>query len=269
MAPPLYHLTRGDSALVISVPHAGTYLPEAIAQRLTPAGRAVVDTDWHVDRLVAFAGLLGATLLAATHSRTVIDLNRAPGGGKLYPGQVETSLCPIESFAGEPLYADAPPDAADIDARAVRYWQPYHDALQGELFRVKARHGAARLLDMHSIASRVPRLFEGRLPDLNIGTNDGKSADEFLVAAVVAAARQHPAFTMVVDGRFKGGAITRSYGKPAEGVHAIQIEIAQSAYMDESTPRLYDDDRARALTDALHSMAQAMLRHDGEALGNG
>lgn len=241
MSEPLFHLTRGDSRLVISVPHAGTYMPDDIARILTPIGRSVVDTDWHVDQLAEFAPALGATLLVATHSRTVVDLNRAPGGGLLYPGKIETSLCPVETFAGAPLYEGAPPTAQDIATRTMRYWQPYHDALQAELARVKSRHGCAHLLDLHSIASRVPRLFEGRLPDLNIGTNDGASADPALVARIVAAAQASAPLTMVLNGRFKGGAITRGYGNPAGDVHAIQIETAQAAYMDEGNTQIYDD----------------------------
>jgi len=241
MSEKLFHLTRGESRLVISVPHAGTYLPDDIARLLTPIGRAVVDTDWHVDRLADFAPALGATLLVATHSRTVVDLNRAPGGGLLYPGKIETSLCPVETFAGEPLYASDPPTADEIAARTNRYWQPYHDALQAELARVKTLHGRAHLLDLHSIASRVPRLFEGRLPDLNIGANDGASAEPALVASIVAAAQASAPLTMVLNGRFKGGAITRGYGNPAAGVHAIQIETAQAAYMDEDDPHTYND----------------------------
>jgi N-formylglutamate deformylase len=258
--PPSYTLTRGESCLVVSVPHAGTFIPQDIAARLTPAGLAVVDTDWHVDRLAAFATGLGATLLVATHSRTVIDLNRARGGALLYPGKVETGLLPTETFAGDPLYRDAPPDPAEADARTARYWQPYHNALQTELARVKSQHGRAHLLDLHSIASCVPRLFDGRLPDLNIGTNDGTSADPTLIAAVVDAVRAHPAFTMVLDGRFKGGAITRTYGRPAAAVHAIQLEISQSAYMDETSPHHLDEVLAQPLVDALRSVVETMLR---------
>jgi N-formylglutamate deformylase len=254
---PLYTLTRGENPLLVSVPHAGTYLPEDIARRLTPAGLAMPDTDWHVDRLVDFAAGLGATLLVATHSRIVVDLNRATDGALLYPGKIETTLCPVESFAGESFYAGAPPDRQEIEARTIRYWQPYHDALQSELARLKALHGHAHLLDMHSIASCVPRLFDGRLPDLNIGTNDGRSADAALIARVVEAARCHPSLSMVLDGRFKGGAITRNYGNPAAGVHAIQVEIAQAAYMVEAPPFAFDADLAKPVRKALRSMAEA------------
>jgi N-formylglutamate deformylase len=253
---PLFTLVRGESHLLVSVPHAGTYLPPDIAHRLTPAGLAMPDTDWHVDRLADFAPALGATLLVATHSRIVIDLNRATDGALLYPGKIETGLCPIESFAGEPFYAGAPPSREEVEARTAQYWQPYHDALQSELARLKALHGRAHLLDLHSIASRVPRLFDGRLPDLNIGTNDGRSADPALIARVAEAARRDPSLSMVLNGRFKGGAITRGYGNPAAGVHAIQIEIAQAAYMVEAAPFPFDAVLARPVRTILHDIAE-------------
>ena len=255
-APPLFHLTQGSTCLIVNVPHAGTYLPPDIAHHLTPIGCGTIDTDWHVDRLVEFATSLGATLMAATHSRTVADLNRAPGGALLYPGQAETSLCPTESFDGDPLYAGAPPAPDEIENRTALYWRPYHAALEAELARVKALHGRVHLLDMHSIRARIPRLFEGRLPDLNIGTNSGQSADPALIARVVEAARGHPNFSHVLDGRFKGGAITRGYGRPADGVHVIQIEIAQEAYMDEADPWNFDPERAAALVGALRDIVK-------------
>ena len=254
---PLFTLARGESHLLVSVPHAGTHVPQEIAQRLTPAGLALPDTDWHVDRLASFATDIGATLLVATHARTVIDLNRPADGTLLYPGRIETGLCPVESFAGEPFYAGAPPDRAEIEARTARYWQPYHDALRAELARLQARHGHAHLLDLHSIASRVPRLFEGRLPDLNIGTNDGRSAAPALIVRVAEAARRNPDLSMVLDGRFKGGAITRGYGNPAAGVHAIQIEIAQAAYMEEAAPFAYDAVAAAPVRAILRDIAEA------------
>ena len=255
-APPLFHLTQGSSCLVVNVPHAGTYIPPNIAKTLTQTGRAVVDTDWHVDRLVEFVTGQNATLLVASHSRTVVDLNRAAEGGLLYPGQVETSLCPTESFDGDPLYSSVLPTGDEIEERTTLYWRPYHAALEAELTRIKAIHGTVRLLDMHSIRGRVPRLFEGRLPDLNIGTNSGASADPALVARVVDAGRAHRDFSLVLDGRFKGGAITRSYGRPEDGMHAIQIEIVQEAYMDEADTQHFDPHRAAPLMLALANMVK-------------
>jgi N-formylglutamate deformylase len=250
--PPIFHLKQGSGKLIVSIPHAGTYLPPDIAGRLTDIGRQVVDTDWHVDRLYAFLSETDATVITATHSRTVVDLNRGPDGVLLYPGQAETGLCPTESFDGEPLYASEKPDAAEIGARIERYWRPYHTALQAELDRVRALHGAARLFDAHSIRASVPRLFPGTLPALNLGTNNGLSAEAALTAKVVAAAGDH--FSHVVNGRFKGGWITRHYGDPSNGVQAIQLELAQTAYMDEAMPGVFDASYAAPLMATLRNI---------------
>jgi N-formylglutamate deformylase len=257
---PIFQLTQGDAPLLVSVPHAGTILPDDVAVQLTPMGRAMVDTDWFVDRLYTFVPETGATLLVATHSRTVVDLNRSPDGEKLYPGQAETGLCPTETFSGEPLYTAAPPNQAEIARRVATYWRPYHDALSAELGRLKRRHGFVRLLDGHSILGEIPRLFDGALPDLNFGTNSGAAMSAALAGRIVAAAAGH-GFSHVLDGRFRGGAITRHYGQPAEGVHAIQLELAQRTYMDESaaTPT-YDALRAAPLIGVLKRVVAALLQ---------
>lgn len=255
---PPFLLRQGAGRLIISVPHAGIYLPSQIAQNLTPMGRDIVDTDWHVDKLYGFAERLGATLLVATHSRTVVDLNRAPGGGALYPGQAETTICPTETFDGAPLYAIAPPGQEEIDARIDAYWRPYHDALEAELNRIRALHGTARLLDAHSIRTEIPRLFAGRLPDLNFGTNSGASSDPALVARALAATSDSR-FSQVLDGRFRGGYITRHYGAPARNIHAIQLELAQSCYLDEENPRSWAPAHAASLILVLEKLVSALL----------
>ncbi len=259
MTPPLLSLHEGPGRLVISVPHAGVFLPDEVASRLTPAGRAVVDTDWHVDQLYAFAVPLGATLLVARYARTVVDLNRSPEGGLLYPGQAETGICPTETFDGARLYR-TPPEASEVSARIDAYWRPYHAVLQGQLARVKAEHGSVRLLDAHSIRSVIPRLFAGTLPSLNYGTNGGVSADAGLVARAMAAT-DGAGFAQVLDGRFRGGFITRNYGDPGDGVHAIQLELAQSAYMDEGDPlQPLDRTRAARLLATLQHLVRELLR---------
>jgi N-formylglutamate deformylase len=257
--PPIFTLREGAGPLIISIPHAGTYLPADIASGLTPIGQRVIDTDWHVDQLYAFAAELDVTILTATHSRTVVDLNRPPAGGKLYPGQAETGLCPTETFAGDPLYATAPPDDAEITRRRATYWQPYHDALARQLARLKSLHGTARLLDAHSIHGHIPRLFEGDLPDLNFGTNAGLSADPELTAKIVQAA-ENQGFSTILNGRFRGGYITRHYGAPDGDIHAIQLELAQRTYMDENTPGgAYDPTQAAALIATLRRIVSALL----------
>ncbi len=255
-APPLFHLTRGQSRLIISVPHAGTFIPDDVAHQLNAEGRALVDTDWHVDRLYDFAPSLGATLLTATHSRTLVDLNRAPEGGPLYPGQAETTVVPTDTFDGASLYDGPPPGPAERARRVALYWQPYHAALQAELDRIHTRHGHAILLDGHSIRPNVPRLFPGTLPDLNYGINSGAACTPGLARRALAATAPH-GFSQVLDGRFRGGHITRQYGRPERGVEAIQLEMATSTYMDAPGP--YDPPRAARLVASLHALVRELI----------
>ena len=257
----LYELHAGDSPLLIDVPHAGTFLPPDIAARLAPAARTVPDTDWHVDKLYAFARAAGATLMTATHSRIVADLNRDPSGAALYPGADNTELCPMLTFANEPIYRDgAAPDSAEIAARRARYFDPYHAVLHDAIARIRAAHGHVILLDGHSIRAEVPRFFAGRLPDLNLGTADGASCAREVqaIAARVLAAAATEGFTHVVNGRFKGGYVTRHYGRPVAAVHALQLEMAQCCYMDEAPPYRWDPARAAPLGAVLARLVDAL-----------
>lgn len=254
-----YTLTPGTLPLLISIPHLGTELPAAFAAQMNPEAAITQDTDWHLDQLYAFACSLGASVLQAKVSRYVIDLNRPPSGESLYPGQTTTGLCPIDTFHGEPLYpSGAEPDAAEQERRLQIYWQPYHAALEQELARLQTQHGAVLLWDAHSIASVLPRLFEGQLPDLNLGTNSGQSCAPAIMDSVSAvAAASH--FSHVVNGRFKGGYITRHYGQPDRNVHAIQLEMIQALYMDEAAPFSYLEYRATSVQPVLQAMLQAAL----------
>jgi N-formylglutamate deformylase len=256
---PAYELVRGDAPLMVSMPHVGTGLPVELAERLTPEAMSLADTDWHLPQVYDFVTALGGTLLVATQSRYVVDLNRPPDGSSLYPGMTTTGLVPTETFRGEPLYRDAGPDAADIAARRAQWWRPYHDTLSGELARLRAKHPRVVLWDAHSIASVLPRFFEGRLPDLNFGTADGASCDPALIDAVLAPVRAQQAFGWVLNGRYKGGHITRSRGRPAAGVHAIQLEKAQAIYMDETAPFALREERAARLRPLLRRCLQAAL----------
>ncbi|HTS52329.1 MAG TPA: N-formylglutamate deformylase [Burkholderiales bacterium] len=253
--------TRGTAPLLISMPHPGTFLPPDIATRLTDAALRLPDTDWHLKRLYDFVHGLGASVIVATHSRYAIDLNRPPDDTSLYPGQDTTGLCPVDTFRREPLYREGQqPDAAEIRRRIHKYWEPYHAALSGELDRLRARHGRVVLWDAHSICSVLPRFFEGRLPDLNFGSAAGTACDKGLAQRVLHIARSHPRYSAVLDARFKGGYITRRYGRPIEGVHAIQLELAQLTYMQEEYPYSFDESRAAALRPVLTRMVREVLR---------
>ena len=256
----LFEIARGDSPLVVDVPHAGTFVPPAIAARLTPGARPVPDTDWHVEKLFAFARDVGATLVAATHSRYVVDLNRDPSGAALYPGADNTELCPTRTFADEPIYAagDAP-DAAEVAVRRAEYFAPYHIQLAAEIERVRSHHGFAIVLDGHSIRSHVPRFFAGRLPDLNLGTADGASCAPNVQSCAALVLAGAAGFSSVVNGRFKGGYVTRHYGAPARGIHALQLETAQACYMDEAPPYPWAPARATALEALLRQLVAALV----------
>lgn len=258
---PPFRFRQGTRPLLISMPHVGTHVPPALAARLTDEAQRVPDTDWHLERLYDFADALGASVLVATHSRFLIDLNRPPDGASLYPGQSVTGLCPVDMFDDQPLYrdpADAPSDA-EIAERRVAIWQPYHTQLAQELARIQAQHGMAALWDAHSIRSVLPRFFEGQLPDLNLGTANGASCSPALAEQLLAIGKQATGYTAVLNGRFKGGHITRQYGNPAQGIHAVQLEMTQSSYMQESWPFDYLPKVAAGVQPHVRRMLEAVL----------
>ena len=253
-----FQLHRGSIPLLVSIPHMGTEIPQPLRGDYVPRALEVEDTDWHLDRLYAFARTLGASVLQPTVSRYVVDLNRPPDDTPMYPGASNTELCPSRFFTGDALYRDGfvlPPE--EKARRRATWWAPYHEALQGELARLKTQHGYVLLWDAHSIRAEIPWLFEGRLPDLNIGTADGQSADASIAQAVVDAAARHPAFTHVLDGRFKGGYITRQYGRPAEHMHAVQLEMCQCLYMREAPPFNYEEQAAARVEPVVRDMVEA------------
>jgi len=258
----IFRFKEGSAPLLVSMPHGGTYVPEAIAARLSDAARGLPDTDWHVARLYDFLDGLGAWVIEATHSRYVIDLNRPPDGQPLYPYGSETELCPTSSFDEAPLYgAGQAPGAAEIAERRARYWQPYHDRLAETLDALAARHGRVLLWDAHTIRSHVPRFFAGRLPDLNLGAGGGRSADPALIERVgrTAAEAAGAGYSHAVDGRFKGGYITRHYGRPGEGRHALQLELSQASYMNETPPYAFRDDLAKSIRPVLRHLMETAL----------
>ncbi len=255
-----FKFKQGSIPLLVSMPHVGTDIPDDIAARLTPCASARADTDWHLEQLYAFAAEMGASTIAARWSRYVIDLNRPPEDSNLYPGLSTTGLCPVDTFGNEPLYQPGDvPDEQEVHGRLVRYWQPYHRQLRAELDRMLAEHGRVVLWDAHSIASVVPRFFEGRLPDLNFGTAQSTTCAAGLEQAVTAIAHAQSAFSVALNGRFKGGHITRHYGQPDMHVHAIQLEMCQCLYMDESAPFGYRPDRAARIEPLLRQLTGAAV----------
>ena len=267
MTAPWLTFHRGDAPLIVSFPHTGTDIPPDIEARLVSPWLARKDADWWVDKLYDFAAGLGATTLRTAISRTVIDVNRDPSGASLYPGQATTALCPTDTFDGEPLYRPgAAPDTNEIARRRGLYFDPYHAALAAEIERLRVAHGQVVLYEAHSIRSRVPRLFDGPLPNFNIGTNSGASCDPTLAAAVEVRC-DATAFSRVTNGRFKGGYTTRQYGRPGQGVHAIQMELACRGYMDDppgpvtpdTWPMPYDPAHAAPMREALTAILQACL----------
>jgi N-formylglutamate deformylase len=256
----IFDFVPGTTPVLISVPHAGTEIPAEMAARMTGEALDLPDTDWHVPLLYDFAKALGAGLIVAKNSRYVIDLNRDPSGKPLYPGADNTELVPLTTFGRDAVYRSGlAPDDEEVAQRAARYWRPYHDKLAGELAALKSKHGLAVLWDAHSIPSIVPRFFSGKLPDLNLGSAKGVSADRDLVEAVTRIFQTTNAFSSVLDGRFTGGYITRRFGQPRQNVHALQLELGQQSYMDDAPPYRWDAQRAAPMKVLLSKTIEAVV----------
>jgi N-formylglutamate deformylase len=266
---------RGDAPMIVTFPHTGTDIPADIEEKLHSPWLARKDADWWVQLLYDFVQSLGVTTVRTSLSRTVIDVNRDPSGASLYPGQATTDLCPVITFDGEPLYEPGQePDAGEIERRRAEYFAPYHAALEDEIRRLRAQHPCVVLYDAHSIRSRVSRLFDGVLPHLNIGTNNGATCDSTLTASIESVCDKS-GFTRVTNGRFRGGWTTRHYGDPARGIHAVQMELACRGYMAEPAepftsnnwPPAYDPAKATALRTTLNSVVQACLAFANDSSG--
>ena len=256
----VYDLHRGTRPLLISIPHAGTAVPADIERRFSAAGRQLADTDWFVDRLYGFAQALGASIITARFSRYVVDLNRSSDSSALYPGAATSPVCATLTFDGQPIYAEGQqPDAAEIGERVERYWQPYHARIAAEIEDLRRRHGAALLWDAHSIASSIPALFEGQLPEFNFGTRDDASCPRDVGESLRNTVDQDGRHSSILNGRFKGGYITQHYGRPAMKVCAVQLELAQRAYMDEGPVPAWNAQRAQPAASLIEKLLGRFL----------
>ncbi len=254
-----YTLHQGTAPLLISLPHDGSEITDDISRRMVPAAQRSPDTDWHVGKLYDFAREMGASLIKPRYSRYVVDLNRPNDGHAMYPGKKETGLVPTIMFSGDAIYRDDEAiDDCEVARRIRAYWKPYHDSLAQELARIKAAHGRAVLWDGHSIRGHVPMLFEGRLPDLNLGTADGASCRKDLVDRLAAVLAAQSDYDHVCNGRFKGGHITRHYGQPEQKIDAVQLEMVQACYMDEGSFQ-YIPERASKVQPLIRQLLQACL----------
>ncbi len=256
----IYEFHRGSAPLLISIPHAGTEVPPEILQRLTPVARELPDTDWYVHQLYAFARDLGASIIKANFSRYVVDLNRAADSAALYPSDPTSPVCPTTTFAGEPLYQQgAVPGDDEIRVRVEKYWQPYHRCIAEELARIKTEHRRALLWDAHSIASEIPGLFAGKLPEFNLGTRDDAACPREIAEALLRTVQNGGQFSAVLNGRFKGGYITKGYGNPAAGVYAVQLELSQRTYMAESPRGPWEPARAQDTARCIEQLLRQYL----------
>ncbi len=258
----IFNLHQGTAPLLVSIPHMGTRLDPQVASNFTQVAGHLDDTDWHLDQLYAFTLAMGASMLTPLYSRYIIDLNRPPDDENLYPGQDTTGLCPVDTFAKEPLYMPGrAPSPHEKARRREQFWQPYHAVLQDELQRIKQAHGYALLWEAHSIRSEISRFFPGKLPDFNFGTAGNQSAHPELCAKLAEQIEQDGQFTAAANGRFKGGYITRQYGKPAAHIHAVQLELTQIAYMEETRPYRYDTDKANRVEPLLRQAVETALQY--------
>lgn len=260
---PIYTLHRGSRPLLISIPHAGTEVPAELAARFSSAGRRLPDTDWHVDQLYGFARELGASVLCANYSRYVVDLNRSADSRPLYQSSVTTPVCPLQTFSGEAIYSGPEPDEAEVRARLHEYWSPYHQALRRELERFVEEHQCASLWDAHSIASEVPELFAGVLPQFNFGTRDDASCPRAIATRVIDCLEENGFDSVVLNGRFKGGYITHHYGQPAQRRYAIQLELAQRTYVDEAEPTVWRPAKSAATSAVLCALLERYMIASG------
>lgn len=246
--------------ILISSPHSGTAFPEEIRGHYNPEAIAAPDdTDWFIDKLYDFAPSLGITMIAARYSRWVIDLNRDPESNPLYDdGRVITDLCPTMSFMEEPIYKeDQLPNRKEIDRRLGQYYWPYYFKLQSLLNDLKKEFGQVLLWDAHSIRQYVPTIRKELFPDLILGDNDEKSASEDLIKTSLDKLGESR-LKLNHNNPFKGGHITRYFGKPSDNQHALQLEMTKINYMNNDELQ-YNEERAAIIRSILINNFEGLI----------
>jgi len=239
--------------ILISIPHCGTRIPSYLGL----LSQTCPDTDWFLENLYDFAPDLGIGVLHATHARYVVDLNRSPSSQPLYSdGRIITDAIPLQQFDGKELYTK-PPTQREKERRIQKYFDPYHKEIQAKLQALHNQFGMALLFDAHSIKRHVPTIQSAPFPDLILGNNDQQSAHISIVSKAWHWLEQS-SYDAQHNDPFKGGYITRTYGTPKEGIHALQLEMTQDLYLDEKNPQ-WDPQKAKPVRDFLHAFLSHLV----------
>lgn len=247
--------------ILLSVPHCGTEFPTELTDQFKPDLRSAPDdTDWFVHQLYDFAPQMGITLIHATYSRWVIDLNRDPESKPLYAdGRIITAICPATNFFGEKLYKDERTEVAgnEVARRLQAYYWPYHQQVQVLLDGLKQKHGRVLLWDCHSIRQHVPTIHREKFPDLILGDVDGTSASPGLIEETLSIL-DHSGYCVSHNHPFKGGYITRHFGQPSVEQHALQLEMTKVNYMDDQE-QSYNRARAERMRSLLKKVFERLI----------
>ncbi|GAA4113631.1 N-formylglutamate deformylase [Aquimarina addita] len=248
--------------ILISIPHAGTQFPVEIKHYYKKKMRNHLDdTDWYVHKLYEFAPSLGITIIKANLSRWVIDLNRDPKSIPLYTdNRLITAITPITDFYGNNIYtsSSSEPDPIEIQRRLDLYYWPYYRQIETLIADLKKKFGKVLLWDAHSIRHLVSTIQKKPFPDMILGNNDQKTAHPQLILTALEKLRSKK-FEVAHNTPFKGGHITRYFGKPAQNVHALQLEMNKILYMDDNEIT-YNTKRASEVQEVLQDTLQHLIR---------
>ncbi len=247
--------------IILSVPHCGTDFPDEIRNDYVPEMMAAPDdTDWFVHQLYNFATELGITIIHAKYSRWAIDLNRDPESAPLYDdGRIITGLTTTTDFFGKSIYIsdDRIPDQKEVERRLTEYYWPYYNKIQDLLDERLATFGKALLWDAHSIRHFVPTIRKEIFPDMILGNNDETTAHPELIETALHGLTSGK-FGVNHNTPFKGGHITRYFGKPEQNIHALQLEMNKILYMDDEE-RNFHEERANEMRAVLKPTFEALI----------